>query len=114
MENQDNQALRNLPSVDVLLKTAEVQSACGSFDAEIVTQIIREAKEQVRAKVIKGDYREMDREALFQETLSRALSALESLKKPFYEKVINATGIILHTALGRAVLAPEALAEIQE
>ncbi len=103
-----------MPSVDVLLNTAEVQSAGGSFDAEIVTQIIREAKEQVRAKVIKGDYREMDRETLFRETLNRALNALESLKKPFYEKVINATGIILHTALGRAVLAPEALAEIQE
>jgi L-seryl-tRNA(Ser) seleniumtransferase len=33
---------------------------------------------------------------------------------PYYRRVINATGIILHTALGRAVLAPQALQQIRE
>jgi L-seryl-tRNA(Ser) seleniumtransferase len=114
MKNLENQALRYLPSVDVMLKTAELQSAGSGFDAEIVTQIVREVKEQVRAKILKGDYQYKDKAAVFQEMLSRTLNTLESLKRPFYQKVINATGIILHTALGRAVLAPEVLAEIQE
>ena len=114
MENQENQALRYLPSVDAVLKTAELQAAVRDFDPEIVTQIVREVKDQVRSKILKGDYRDKDKAAVFQEMLSRTLKALESLKQPFYQKVINATGVILHTALGRAVLAPEALAEIQE
>jgi L-seryl-tRNA(Ser) seleniumtransferase len=114
MDNQENQALRYLPSVDALLKTAELQSAGVGFDAEIVIQVVREVKEQVRAKILKGDYQDKDKAAVIQEMLSRTLEALDSLKQPFYQKVINATGIILHTALGRAVLAPEVLAEIQE
>jgi L-seryl-tRNA(Ser) seleniumtransferase len=114
MENQENQALRYLPSVDAVLKAAELQSAGQGIDPEILTQIVREAKEQIRAKILKGDYQDKDKAAVFQEMLQRTVHALESLKRPFYQKVINATGIILHTALGRAVLAPEALAEIQE
>jgi L-seryl-tRNA(Ser) seleniumtransferase len=114
MENQENQALRYLPSVDAVLKTAELQSAGQGIDPEILTKIVREAKEQIRTKILKGAYADKDKAAVFQEMLSHTLKALESLKKPFYQKVINATGVVLHTALGRAVLAPEVLAEIQE
>jgi L-seryl-tRNA(Ser) seleniumtransferase len=114
MENEGNQSLRNLPSVDVVLKMAELQLAGQGLDLDILTQVVREAKARVREKVVKGDYQEADKEVLVQEVLTQAVRALKAMKRPFYEKVINATGIILHTALGRAVLAPEVLAEIQE
>jgi L-seryl-tRNA(Ser) seleniumtransferase len=114
MDNQENEALRYLPSVDVVLKAAELQSAIHDFNPEIVTQIVREAKEQIRAKMLKGKYQKADKAIVFQEMLSRTLKTLESLKRPFYQKVINGTGIILHTALGRAVLAPQVLTEIQQ
>lgn len=114
MENEENQTLRNLPSVDLILKTAEIQSAGRDFSLEIVTQIVREVKERVRAKIIKGEYKDIDKAFISKEMVRQTLGALEELKRPFYQKVINASGIILHTALGRAVLAPEVLAEIQE
>lgn len=114
MENLENQALRYLPSVDAVLKTAELQAAVRDFDPEIVTQIVREVKDQIRSKILKGEYQDKDKAAVLQEMVRGTLKALESLRQPFYQNVINATGIILHTALGRAVLAPEVLAEIQE
>jgi L-seryl-tRNA(Ser) seleniumtransferase len=114
MENQEHEALRYLPSVDAVLKAAELQSAIHDINPDIVTQIVREAKDQIRAKMLKGKYQNADKASVFQEMLSRTIKTLESLKRPFYQKVINGTGIILHTALGRAVLAPEVLAEIQE
>jgi len=114
MENEENQSLRSLPSVDLILKTAEIQSAGRDFSLEIVTQIVREVKERVRAKIIKGEYKDIDKAFISKEMVRQTLGALEELKRPFYQKVINASGIILHTALGRAVLAPEVLAEIQE
>jgi L-seryl-tRNA(Ser) seleniumtransferase len=114
MENQENQSLRSLPSVDLILKAAEIQSAGQGVSIEIVTRIVREVKERVRAKIIKGEYKEIDKEAITREMVRETAGALEELKRPFYQKVINASGIILHTALGRAVLAPEALAEIRE
>lgn len=114
MENEENQSLRNLPSVDLILKTAEIQSAGRDFSLEIVTQIVREVKERIKAKIIKGEHKDADKAIISQEMVRQTLGALEELKRPFYQKVINASGIILHTALGRAVLAPEVLAEIQE
>jgi L-seryl-tRNA(Ser) seleniumtransferase len=114
MENEENQSLRSLPSVDLILKTAEIQSAGRDFSLEIVTQIVREVKERVRAKIIKGEYKDIDKAFISKEMVRQTAGALEELKRPFYQKVINASGIILHTALGRAVLAPEVLAEIQE
>jgi L-seryl-tRNA(Ser) seleniumtransferase len=113
MENQANFALRNLPSVDVLLKTTELQSASQGLSADIATQIVRDVMGRVRDKMLKGNLLEMSKEALFQEILAQALLAMENVRRPFYQKVINASGIILHTALGRAVLAPEVLEEIQ-
>ncbi len=115
MKNQENQVLlRNLPSVDVILKSAELQLAGREFNSEILTQIVREVKEGVRTKILKGSYKDKSKTDISLEILHQTLGALESMKRPFYQKVINATGIILHTALGRAVLAPEALAEISE
>ncbi len=114
MKNQENQALRNLPSVDVILKSAELQSAGIGFNPEIITLTVREVKEKVRAKIQKGAYKDKSKSDISKEILSQTLGALNSMKRPFYQKVINATGIILHTALGRAVLAKEALEEIRE
>jgi L-seryl-tRNA(Ser) seleniumtransferase len=113
MENQDNSALRNLPSVDVLTKATELQAASQGFGPEIATQIVREVIGRIRARMLKGNFPEMSKEALFQEILTQTLHSMEAFRRPFYQKVINASGIILHTALGRAVLAPEALEEIQ-
>ena len=110
----ENQALRYLPSVDAVLKAQEIQNISREFNPEIVTQVVREAKEQLRVNILSGAYQDGEKDAVFQDTLGLVLKTLESLKRPFYRKVVNATGIILHTALGRAVLAPEALSEIQE
>jgi len=114
MEKQENQALRYLPSVDAVLKATELQSASQDLNSEIVTQVVRDVKDRLRGKIIKGGYANKDRAAVFQEMIAGCIEALAALKRPFYQKVINATGIILHTALGRAVLAQEVLDEIQE
>jgi L-seryl-tRNA(Ser) seleniumtransferase len=99
--------------VDVLLKTTELQSASQGLSADIATQIVRYVMGRIRDKMLKGNLLEMSKEALFQEILAQTLLAMENVRRPFYQKVINASGIILHTALGRAVLAPEVLEEIQ-
>lgn len=114
MESQSNSALRSLPSVDVLLKTGEVQSAGRGFSPEIVTQVVREVMGRMRRRMLQGDFPDMDKAAVSQEILAQTLQALETFRQPFYQRVINASGIILHTALGRAVLAPEVLEEIKQ
>jgi L-seryl-tRNA(Ser) seleniumtransferase len=56
----------------------------------------------------------MDENIIRQKILADTKICLGEFTKPFYRRVVNATGIILHTGLGRAVLAPAVLRQIQD
>src|SRR5436305_15191189 len=89
--------LRDLPSVDELAR--------GSGDpvaVEAARTVIARARQDIRAGADPGDL-----ERRFAEELTAA-------RAPHLRGVINATGVIAHTNLGRAPLAEEALARVVE
>jgi L-seryl-tRNA(Ser) seleniumtransferase len=94
--------LRSLPSVDFLLQQAASQIA--EFGRLLTVRAIRETLEVVRADVQAGA-QAPSHEAI----LSLAGSRLAAWTRPTLEPVINATGVILHTNLGRAPLSKSAL-----
>jgi L-seryl-tRNA(Ser) seleniumtransferase len=55
-----------------------------------------------------------DADALRESILDDIGWRIQAAVGPYYRKVVNATGIILHTALGRAVLPPRAMRQIQQ
>jgi len=114
MDTQDTQALRNLPSVDFILKDPQLVSVISELGREPVAQAVRQAADALRAWLLNDAGAPADREDLHQRIIDMSLASLAAFQKPFYGRVVNATGIILHTALGRAVLAPKVLEEIQE
>ncbi|MDX6467455.1 MAG: L-seryl-tRNA(Ser) seleniumtransferase [Gaiellaceae bacterium] len=89
--------LRDLPSVDELAR--------GLDDPLAVTaarSVLDRAREEIRAGADPGD-------------LSARLEAeLRTLRAPSLRRVLNATGVIVHTNLGRAPLAEEAIARVVE
>jgi L-seryl-tRNA(Ser) seleniumtransferase len=89
--------LRNIPSVESLLQAAE--EPIGAYGRPLVTQALRESLEAIRADVRAGGAVPSNREIL-----SLAEIRLASWTRPTLEPVINATGVILHTNLGRAPL----------
>ncbi len=94
-------ALRNLPSVDrVLLEAADLVERFGRQD---VTRAIRIALDQIRAS--RPDPLP-DTAAILQAVSGQLAAAAQSGLRP----VLNLTGTILHTNLGRALLPPEAIA----
>lgn len=111
MKNQDNETLRHLPSVDALLKHEALTPLAEELGQDVVTQAVRQALETVRQTLLSGQ--SLDKAAVIPLVIESTRQALSQFKRPFYRKVINATGVILHTALGRAVLPQEALDEIQ-
>lgn len=111
MKNQDNEILRHLPSVDKLLQDETLTALAGELGQDVVTQTVRQTLDSLRQDLLAGQA--LDRDALAPLIIEAAVQALSQIKRPFYQKVINGTGVILHTALGRAVLAKEALDEIQ-
>ncbi len=86
-----------LPSVDEVLLRLEPLRA--RFPHRVIAGEIRRALDEARAAIRSGD-------AAPSEIEPRVVRALERLETPSLRRVINATGVILHTNLGRAPLAP--------
>lgn len=98
-----NAKLRGLPSVDRLLAGADALIARYGRDA--VTDALRDEVNAARAALIDGSDADTVPDAL----LARAADALAALYAPTLRPVINATGVIIHTNLGRAPLSDAAL-----
>jgi len=114
MEKQNEQILRKLPSVDSLLKDPELDSLISELGRKVVVDSIRRAIDEVRELLITKTTPEMDESTTRQKIIADTRHRLEAMMRPYYRRVINATGIILHTGLGRAVLPAQALRQIQD
>lgn len=114
MSSSKHGLFRKIPSVDALLQDADLQKLCQELPRRIVVNAVRAAVEQTRKLLAAGQQEEADEDGLRREILDRAQQRVQSAARRHYGKVVNATGIILHTALGRAVLPEAAIREIEE
>jgi L-seryl-tRNA(Ser) seleniumtransferase len=94
--------LRNLPSVDKLL--ADASTLIDQFGRSLTAAAIRSVLDQVRSEIRSGDSAPDQAELLDR---SRRLLIDWTTRRP--RSVINATGVIIHTNLGRAPLSAEAI-----
>jgi L-seryl-tRNA(Ser) seleniumtransferase len=97
---------RELPSVNALLESAGVRSLLDLHPRRVVLEAVRSAVDAARVQGVA--------ERTEQQWLASIASAVESLSQPSLRRVINATGVVLHTNLGRAPLAESALNAISE
>ncbi len=102
--------LRSLPSVDHLLRQPALASLAEGYPHGEVKRAIRDVLEQRRAALRAGQPADIDTPALALAVRQR----LYERSRPHLRKVINATGIVLHTGLGRAPLAEEAIDALVE
>lgn len=100
-------SFRAIPSVDFLLNLPVMVALQEEYGHEWCLQAIRQVLDEVRSQVKKTDTLPSDEDIVFQvESLLKAQST--STLQP----VINATGVVLHTNLGRAPLCQSALEEV--
>ncbi|MHC4323427.1 MAG: L-seryl-tRNA(Sec) selenium transferase, partial [Planctomycetota bacterium] len=114
MTLSNQQILRNLPSVDALLKDSDLQNCAGELGRQVVTNSIRQVIEEIRELILAEALAETDEDGIRRKIIADVKHRLTTISQPHYRRVINATGIILHTALGRAVLPAQALHQIQD
>jgi L-seryl-tRNA(Ser) seleniumtransferase len=100
--------LRALPSVERLLQTEPLRSAAAQGPRALAVAAARRELEQCRAAIRAGDGGPPSPETI----AARAASALQREERATLGPVINATGVVVHTNLGRAPLAFEALEAI--
>ncbi len=103
--------LRSLPSIDALLDHEEVQGWTQALPRALVAASLRSAVDQVREAIRRG---EIDQPVEVPELLALAEGELTQRATPSLQRVINATGIVLHTGLGRAPLCEAAVDAIVE
>ncbi len=110
-------ALRNLPSIDQLLKREGIQSLISSTGRETVRNHLREILDEFRLELVgsigKADSL-VEAATLGEEIEQRLAARFASQQQARTQRVINATGVVLHTNLGRAPLSEAALAAINE
>ncbi|MGI6216692.1 MAG: L-seryl-tRNA(Sec) selenium transferase [Coriobacteriales bacterium] len=105
----DNNLLRSLPSVDKVLD-ALGDSPFGNLPHEVKANVVRGVIADIRDAVLAGSSRDTSIESVVRESEAR----LSLQVHPSLRRVINATGIVLHTNLGRSVLAPQAVDAVAE
>jgi L-seryl-tRNA(Ser) seleniumtransferase len=97
---------RDLPAVHDILQSSEVRRLEQRFARDLVVQAVRDEIDRLRQHLAAGQ--SLDGHAEPESLASRIAERLERDLRPKLRKVINATGIILHTNLGRAPMADEA------
>lgn len=95
-------SLRDLPSVDELLRDGRLAGEPRPLALAAARSALERAREEILAGADPGDVAE------------RAAGELDALRRPRLRRTINATGVIVHTNLGRAPLAEAALAHVHE
>ena len=95
---------RNLPSVDSVLADKDVAAATKSFDRDWVVDLVREALESAREQIRQGGD-SLDAGQVATSVCQR----IDDILRAEPRQVINATGVVNHTNLGRAPLSRAAI-----
>ena len=110
----DSQILQQLPSVSKVLQHDSVQELIQDYSHPLVVDEIQARLDELRAAIQSGQLSDQDLQQAISDLDATLRSRLEARLSPSLAKVINASGVIIHTNVGRAPLSPEAAGAIQE
>ena len=113
MERQE--MLRKIPKVDELLTLAEETGRMAAMTDIIppaaVRDAIRDELEALRGNILAGDLTELpEKKAILDAACTRAYGEQRSSLR----RVVNGTGVVLHTNLGRSLLSWQAVSAVEE
>lgn len=102
--------LKSLPQIEEILKQPCMQQIAADLPHEVVTDAARAEVDALRKAILAGESPTINLQDIAQAASQRALR----LRAASLRGVINASGVIIHTNLGRSVLAPEAVEAVNE
>ena len=101
----EKELLRNLPKVDEILNKKEICSLLKKNLRPVIVEAIRESIDYYRKKIISHELTDITMENIVQ----RVIDKVQFEKQSNLKTVINATGVIIHTNLGRSKLSARAI-----
>lgn len=103
--------LRAIPAADVLLRAPSLEAAARAHGGAAVLGAVRAELDALRASVLRGEARAIPPRPVLCAAVTERLRRDQAMR---LRHVINATGVALHTNLGRAPLADTACAAVQD
>ena len=105
LETGKRERLRGLPAVDAVLRDPAGAALAGRHGRATATAAVRSVLDDLRRRISAGEQPAVSPEGV-------AALAARTLSKGGLRRVVNATGVVLHTNLGRSVLSEGAVAAV--
>ena len=99
--------LKKLPKVDNILTSREITTLLTRYPRKVILLCLNDILEEMRSEISAKDDISPSREELFDELVRRLQVRLSRKTASTLRKVVNATGTIIHTNLGRSLLPDE-------
>lgn len=106
------QMLPRIPSVDRVLSSPPGQELCARFGREAVVACVRETLTRLRRKIVEGALPEGG-DLSPEGVATEVAEILRNESRSRVVSVVNATGVVIHTNLGRATLGAGAASDVQ-
>lgn len=110
----NSKLLRKLPKVDELLMDERVAEASCNLLREQVVDVIRTVIETVRREILGSDEALDESYVSYDMVADKVIQAVRNSHVKSLRRVINGTGVVLHTNLGRAKLSKSAMEAVAE
>ncbi|MDO4552498.1 MAG: L-seryl-tRNA(Sec) selenium transferase [Bacillota bacterium] len=108
--NSKQEMLRSIPKMDQVLQDQRLFVFFGALPRPLIADGVRETLELLREAILKGEEVSTDMDAVAEAAVRR----IERLGRRSLRRVINATGVVLHTNLGRAPLSSRICENVEE
>jgi len=105
--------LRQLPSVDEITRSPKLIEILEQTPRELVVNEIRNVLEEERRHILAGKGKPSSKEEVKEKIVAQVLIKVKKYSTPGLRRVINATGVVIHTNLARAVLSTSARQAVQ-
>ncbi|HEX9653791.1 MAG TPA: L-seryl-tRNA(Sec) selenium transferase [bacterium] len=112
MSNQKQRLLSAIPPSNEIFSHPQIRSLLKKYSRDFVHSVVREQIESHKQFLL-NQKNNLSRERHKQKIVREVIGKIEKLMQPGLQRVINATGIILHTGLGRAPLCRDARENLQ-
>ncbi len=115
MDDRKKTMLQHLPKIDELIGFLEKKNIRAKASHDIVRDVCRDAVQKMRETILAANDKELSRISVEHAAVVGSVeAAIEDLHRYRLRRIVNATGVILHTNLGRAPLCSEAVERIAD